>query len=727
MNKQRMYKAISTYAAVILLPLIIILPLYFFISHTLNSELERSNNYLLNTLKVGMDAYVQETRTVISDLAADSELEGMLGMPYLDKSMTVNVSQKLGDIKRDSFYVKDAYILFPNHNCVLGDNGLSGVRDYFIDTKGMDSESYFAFRKILGKKYKNNFLKSTDMTVKSGSLVCVCSMPTDEIGILKAQIVIELDISEIIKSMNFKEQHKVFICDNNKFIVYSDKSAEIEKLIPKVKGNGVYSEGVAYNISSIEAGFNDLTYYIAVKRDEYIRPLVYIRYVIVLLLLLSVTFIVFSARKIKTEQSRRIIKVLELFEKGNVKEASYDELYNRVDKLICERENLDRELGKHIAGSRENYIQKLLKDRITEREKNNKIFSHTKEHIIAVVRTDNYGNLYFDADYGLTELEKLQEAHLIADNILMEYFSDSYTALSTEVDDELVFVIEGNDLSEYAIEEKIRKADEKTNSFFGFSLRYAVKRVTKGEYADAYRSALDSIPENEEEYFSEQKLSSAGEKDFFCFYPAEVEEKILTMLKSKRYEGAKAEIRRIIDVNFDNKNPVSASVNLFFMSLINTMTRAVAGNEIKNSKKIYSLINSLVEVSESDVLYDGVVNLIDEIEIEAVDEQDQDVQFKEKVSMYIGENFTDMNINLDMIAEYMNVNPSYLSRKFKKQFREGILEYIYKMRIEKAKEYLDGGENVSKTAISVGFATERAFVRAFIKYVGVTPSQYKKS
>ena len=33
---------------------------------------------------------------------------------------------------------------------------------------------------------------------------------------------------------------------------------------------------------------------------------------------------------------------------------------------------------------------------------------------------------------------------------------------------------------------------------------------------------------------------------------------------------------------------------------------------------------------------------------------------------------------------------------------------------------------VVDVANAVGFTTERAFVRAFIKYVGVTPSQYKK-
>lgn len=727
MNKQRMYKAISTYAAVILLPLIIILPLYFFISHTLNSELERSNNYLLNTLKVGMDAYVQETRSVIGELSADSELDRMIGMHSFSIESSNHMTQKLGDIKRDSFYIKDAYILFPNHNCIIGDSGIFGIREYFVDIKGMGSESYLNIRKVLGKKYKNDFLKISDMSFPDASLTCVGSVPYDEIGILKAQIVIELDISEIIKSMSFKEQYRVFIRDKNKLVVYSDKSEDVEKIIPVVNGDGVYGEGEEYKISSIEAGFNDLTYHIAVKRDEYIRPLVFIRCTIVLILILCVIFIIISAKKIKSEQSRRILKVLELFEKGNVAEASYDVLYNRVDKLISEREKLDRELGKHIEQSRENYIRKLLKDRITEREKNYKIFSQAKEHIIAVVEADNYSNLYFDADYGLTELEKLQEAYLIADNILTEYFSDSYMVSSAEIDDELVYVIEGSDVSCYIIEEKIRLADEKIKAFFGFSMRYAVSRVTDGDFAGAYRMALDAMPKNEEEYFAEAKLATVSNKDFLCFYPTESEEKILTMLKSKHYDGAKDEIRRIIDINFNNKEPKPAAVNLFFMSLINTMTRAVAEIETNNNEKLYSHINVLLAINEPKHLYDGIAKLIDEMADAVVNEQDVDIHFKEKVSRFIEENFTDLNINLDMIAEYMNVNSSYLSRKFKKQFREGILEYIYKMRIEKAKEYLVDGETVSKTASLVGFSTERAFVRAFIKYIGVTPSQYKKS
>ena len=303
-----------------------------------------------------------------------------------------------------------------------------------------------------------------------------------------------------------------------------------------------------------------------------------------------------------------------------------------MDKLLSEREKLDRELGKHIAQSRKSYIQKLLKNRLTERDKNGKYFSPSKEHMVVVVVTDNYSNIYPGGNYVLTELEKLQESHLIADNILDEYFCENYTVSSAEMDDDLVFIIEGNDISEYVIEQKVGLALEKIKNFFGFSIRCGMARVTDGDYAAAYRTAMEKIPKSEDEYFSETMLSKDSEEGFFCFYPQEIEAKIITMIKAKNYEGAKGEIKRIIDINFGKKTPSSASANLLFMSVIQTMTRTMTELELMQNNSVHSGISGLLKIKEPEGFYNDVAMLIDIISCAAVDEHDTDALFKEKIS-----------------------------------------------------------------------------------------------
>lgn len=84
-------------------------------------------------------------------------------------------------------------------------------------------------------------------------------------------------------------------------------------------------------------------------------------------------------------------------------------------------------------------------------------------------------------------------------------------------------------------------------------------------------------------------------------------------------------------------------------------------------------------------------------------------------------------LTLNDIAAAINVNPSYLSRKFKEDTKTNIIDYINHKRVDEAKLYLQRG-NVSVTEIAflVGFNDLNYFTRVFKKITTLTPSQYMK-
>lgn len=99
-----------------------------------------------------------------------------------------------------------------------------------------------------------------------------------------------------------------------------------------------------------------------------------------------------------------------------------------------------------------------------------------------------------------------------------------------------------------------------------------------------------------------------------------------------------------------------------------------------------------------------------------------------KVKEYVEANYTDSNLNVSSIAEKMNKNSKYVSKVFKEETGEGILEYINLLRIRKAQEILLT-KSISQEELSamVGYASTRTFRRSFIKIVGTTPSEYLES
>lgn len=92
---------------------------------------------------------------------------------------------------------------------------------------------------------------------------------------------------------------------------------------------------------------------------------------------------------------------------------------------------------------------------------------------------------------------------------------------------------------------------------------------------------------------------------------------------------------------------------------------------------------------------------------------------------YIDSHLTS-GLSLDQIAGEIPINPSYLSRTFKKETGQALTEYINLARIEKAKELLSDGSSLSyEVAEQAGFHDPAYFSSIFKKYTGMSPKEYK--
>lgn len=89
----------------------------------------------------------------------------------------------------------------------------------------------------------------------------------------------------------------------------------------------------------------------------------------------------------------------------------------------------------------------------------------------------------------------------------------------------------------------------------------------------------------------------------------------------------------------------------------------------------------------------------------------------------------DTSITLKQLSKDLAINPAYLSREFSKYFNDlSFGEYIRKLRIEKAIEYLGNSKHsLTKIAYLTGFSDQSHFTRIFRKHTGQNPSAYRKN
>lgn len=104
--------------------------------------------------------------------------------------------------------------------------------------------------------------------------------------------------------------------------------------------------------------------------------------------------------------------------------------------------------------------------------------------------------------------------------------------------------------------------------------------------------------------------------------------------------------------------------------------------------------------------------------------------FKNTVSLsnvcaYISEQFTE-NLTLEQISEYAGFSKYHFERLFREYSGVTFYQYLQRMRLNYAQTLLSNPElSITDIAGQAGFASCITFTRAFKKYTGYTPSEYR--
>jgi AraC-like DNA-binding protein len=96
------------------------------------------------------------------------------------------------------------------------------------------------------------------------------------------------------------------------------------------------------------------------------------------------------------------------------------------------------------------------------------------------------------------------------------------------------------------------------------------------------------------------------------------------------------------------------------------------------------------------------------------------------IILYLHTNY-DKKITIKQLTDIFHINRTTLSNKFSDATGMSIIDYLVKIRIKVASMLLrDTHLSISEVAYRVGFNNNMYFLRTYRKYVGCTPSEYRK-
>jgi AraC-like DNA-binding protein len=92
---------------------------------------------------------------------------------------------------------------------------------------------------------------------------------------------------------------------------------------------------------------------------------------------------------------------------------------------------------------------------------------------------------------------------------------------------------------------------------------------------------------------------------------------------------------------------------------------------------------------------------------------------------YITNNF-EKELNLNLLSHTRFTSKFHLLRLFKKYYGLTPKRFLTDKRIEKAKEYLKNGMNITETCFATGFESPCSFSTLFKNRTGLTPTKFQK-
>lgn len=120
-------------------------------------------------------------------------------------------------------------------------------------------------------------------------------------------------------------------------------------------------------------------------------------------------------------------------------------------------------------------------------------------------------------------------------------------------------------------------------------------------------------------------------------------------------------------------------------------------------------------------IFDVFLDLLgDQLEIEAYPGKEM-----KKILDYIETNIGN-ELSVEILADYIGMERSYFSRKFKTVFRMSPNQYIRAKRMKVAARELMQGASVYSSAKAAGYSDEKAFSRAFKRYMEISPGRYRE-
>jgi two-component system response regulator YesN len=415
---------------------------------------------------------------------------------------------------------------------------------------------------------------------------------------------------------------------------------------------------------------------------------------------------------------------------------------NELDEEFSKRTNLialKKQVEKNRDILREKFLMNLLSNRICgddiqEKLKTLDIDLSGKEYSIAVLMPENLvevAKLNWKLDYQLLEFAILN----ICNEILNSYDQNNCIM---GINNQLIIILKNDN-----------KTTTEYRNMIDSILNEIIVCVNKYYEIDIYIGIGDTYDNLQDIHFSYKDALVALEYRVLkgssrIIYKRDVEKKssftymkIEEALRELEYAikiGIADKISKIIDYIFSIIRFSDVNISDYRTILLRITTtilksyediRSETSQDLSIDFNVFNEVFRKEKIDEVKDYYNKLCNgLATNINIERIDLRTSQIQ---KAFTFIHNNYHNKDLDINLICEHLNVSSSYFSKMFKNETKTTFIEYLTKLRMDKAKELLLNTDlKVYEISEKIGYEDPHYFSYNFKKKIGVKPTQYRK-
>lgn len=277
--------------------------------------------------------------------------------------------------------------------------------------------------------------------------------------------------------------------------------------------------------------------------------------------------------------------------------------------------------------------------------------------------------------------------------------------------------------------ERARDTIRKLKRNHDASFRLGFGSVTKlEELQGSYTSALDALAytDGSVAHADDLPVHLSYEED----YPIEIEKALFAAVGRKEPDVAVSSAARFFDwmtANYpDDLDDIRLKVLEFVLKAESIIYEQGFGMYRFSSRTNY--LSEVTRLTAASDLKNWFTDKIREVCHNAqIQKEEKSDSIIDKARKYIEDNYRTKDVSLDDVSREVDISPYYFSKLFKEETGENFIEYITRIRMERAKELLaDTNLSMKEICARIGYSDPNYFSRTFKKHVGVTPTEYKE-